>query len=109
MLKEVIAIEGKMAENGLRPTIVSPLFLNPFDEKYILENVDNYQEIVIIEENVKHGGFGSCVMEFLNRYKKSDKLKIIALPEKFIEHGKRDELLEEEGLRGESLLKRIME
>lgn len=109
MLKEVLEIEEKIIAGGITPTIVSPLFLNPLDEKYILNNIDKYEEVIVIEENVKRGGFGSCVLEFLNEYGKSDKLKIIALSGKFIEHGKRDELLEEEGLKGDALLKRILE
>ena len=60
-----------------------------------LERFDN---VITIEEGVKTGGFGEGVAAWLatNGYKGS--VKIISLPDEFVEHGPRDLLLEKWGV-----------
>jgi len=54
----------------------------------------NINNIITIEEGAADGGFGSAVMEAIERENISGvKVRRIALPDSFIEHGKRSELL----------------
>ena len=51
------------------------------------------KRVVTIEEGVLVGGFGSAVLEFMERENIKDvKVKRIGLPDIFLEHGKRDEI-----------------
>lgn len=109
MLKEVMNIEKELNKRGIYPTIVSAAFLKPFDEEYILENILKYEEVYVIEENILKSGFGSSIIEFTNDNEISKKVNRIGVPNEFIEHGKREELLEEMGLCGEKLVRRIAE
>lgn len=109
MLKEVMNIEKELNKRGIYPTIVSAAFLKPFDEEYILENILKYEEVYVIEENILKSGFGSSIIEFTNDNGISKKVNRIGVPNEFIEHGKREELLEEMGLCGEKLVRRIAE
>ena len=109
MLEEVLKIEKDLEIKGLLPTIVAAAFINPLDKEFILNEFPKYERIYILEEGIKKSGFGSYILEFLNDNGILRNINRIALNHEFIEHGSRDELLEECGLRGEKLIKSILE
>ena len=67
----------------------------------------NHPLLVTIEENVVMGGAGSAVGECLAAHDLSSAIIHIGLPDHFVEHGSRSELLEECGLTAEGILHRI--
>ena len=107
MVEEILKIENSLGE--IHPTIVAAPFINPVDKEFLLSEVPKYEKIFTVEEGIIKSGFGTSVMEFLNDNDINKKVKRIGLAHKFIEHGTRDELLSEYGLRGESLAKTILE
>ena len=107
MVEEILKIENSLGE--IHPTIVAAPFINPLDKEFLLSEVPKYEKIFTVEEGIIKSGFGTSVMEFLNDNDINKKVKRIGLAHNFIEHGTRDELLLEYGLRGESLLKTILE
>lgn len=107
MVEEVLKISEKISK--INPTIVSAPFINPMDEKFLLEELPKYERIFTLEEGIIKSGFGTNVLEFVNNNDIGKKVIRLGLPHKFVEHATRDELLEEYGLRGESLVKAILE
>jgi 1-deoxy-D-xylulose-5-phosphate synthase len=91
-------------ENGLRKAesriiLVNARFVKPLDETLILELTKDDDIIITVEENILSGGFGSAVMEFLEKKNISfGKFIRIGLEDTFIEQGKREELLDRYGL-----------
>jgi len=91
-------------ENGLRKAgsriiLVNARFVKPLDETLILELTKDDDIIITVEENILSGGFGSAVMEFLEKKNISfGKFVRIGLEDTFIEQGKREELLDRYGL-----------
>jgi 1-deoxy-D-xylulose-5-phosphate synthase len=67
-------------------------FVKPLDEKVLHEIFTSFEEIVTIEDGTVKGGFGSAIAEFAaeNNYKAN--IKILGIPDQFIEHGTVDEL-----------------
>ena len=64
-------------------------FVKPLDEKLILSIAAKNKILLTLEENVVAGGFGSAVLECLQRNGVSDcVVKQIGIPDEFIEHGK---------------------
>lgn len=53
--------------------------------------------------------FGSSILDFINEMGKKKLINKIAIENGIVPHGKRGELLEEFGLKGENLIKRIEE
>lgn len=109
MLKEILNIDGQLKERGIDGTIVSAASIKPFDEKYLLENLEKYDNIFVLEEAYEKNSFGSSIMEFINNKGINRLINKIAVSDGIIPHGKRGELLEEFGLKGENLIKRIEE
>ena len=95
---------------GLETMVCNLRFAQPLDERLILEVVQKVPYVFTAEEHVFTGGFGSKILEFLERKALYEvKLKRFALPNEFIEHGTREKLLERFGLSGETMAKAIME
>ena len=88
-------------------TLVNMRFVKPLDNELVLGLAATHTHIVTVEENVIAGGAGSAVNELLVEHGVECRLHNIGLPDAFIEHGSREELLGECGLDAESLLTRI--
>ncbi|HMQ44103.1 MAG TPA: 1-deoxy-D-xylulose-5-phosphate synthase [Mariniflexile sp.] len=73
-------------------------FAKPLDETLLHTIFKNYQTIFTVEDNAIKGGFGSALLEFAaaNNYKNT--IKIIGIPDSFIEHGSVAELQKSVGL-----------
>lgn len=109
MLKEILSIDEQLKSKGIDGTIVSAASIKPFDEKYLLDNLDKYDNIFVMEEAYEKNSFGSSILYFINEMGKKKLINKIAIENGIVPHGKRGELLEEFGLKGENLIKRIEE
>jgi 1-deoxy-D-xylulose-5-phosphate synthase len=88
-----------LREDGLNIGVISARFVKPLDTKTIFAAIQNSPFVVTVEEGTQEGGFGSAVLEAANAAG-LDTRNIIrkAYPDKFIEHGDRNELLADMGL-----------
>ena len=99
MVLPALAAAELLAEQGVSATVVDARFVAPLDEHIIKCLARSVGRFVTVEENVPMGGFGSAISECLDRNGLSGTpLLRIALPETFVTHGKRDELLKMVGL-----------
>lgn len=86
------------AAEALDATVADMRFVKPLDTDLIETLAEQYDLIVTLEENAIAGGAGSAVSEFLNGKGIAAALLHIGLPDRFVDHGKHDELLAECGL-----------
>jgi 1-deoxy-D-xylulose-5-phosphate synthase len=89
--------------------VVNSRFVKPLDEKLIVELAKKIKKIVTIEENTLEGGFGSAVLELLEKHGIKADVKRIGIPDKFIEHGSSEQLKKDIGLTKENIVKVIKE
>jgi 1-deoxy-D-xylulose-5-phosphate synthase len=89
----------KLRDEGLNLTVINARFAKPLDRETILPLVDRMPFVITIEEGTLQGGFGSAVLEACNA-EGIDTRNVIRLgiPDRFIEHAERGELLTELGL-----------
>ena len=78
--------------------IVNCRFIKPMDESYLRSLIERFNLVITIEEGVIVGGFGDGVSSWLLENNFQGRIKRLGLPDSFIQHGKRDELLSEIGL-----------
>jgi 1-deoxy-D-xylulose-5-phosphate synthase len=88
----------------LDATVANMRFIKPLDENLILELAASHDCIVTIEENALPGGAGNAVNEVLTSNLSASPLLTIALPDKFIEQGTREEVLTAAGLDADGIL-----
>lgn len=93
MLEAALTVSGLLAKKKTSAMVVNARFIKPIDEALLADIARRIKRIVILEDGVAQGGFGSAVLEALERMGFGDvKTRIFAIPDKFIEHGTRGEL-----------------
>ena len=101
-VKEELEKEGKTAE------VINARFLKPFDEQTIINSMRKTKNIITLEDNTIIGGLASKVEELVSKNKENNiQFKAFGLPDKFIEHGKVEELEEMYKLDAKSIAKEI--
>lgn len=97
-----------LEEQGISPLVANMRFVKPLDTELIDTIAERFERIVTIEENTIKGGFGSAVIEYLQEKGYGNKVCVIGLPDRFIDHGSPAELHKEVGLDPESIAKRVL-
>ncbi|HHI97280.1 MAG TPA: 1-deoxy-D-xylulose-5-phosphate synthase [Thermodesulfatator atlanticus] len=92
-----------LEKEGLSAAVVNARFVKPLDRDLILNLARRIKKVVTVEENVLQGGFGAAVLELLAQEGLNIPVKMIGLPDKFIEHGAPDLLREKYGLTPEKI------
>jgi 1-deoxy-D-xylulose-5-phosphate synthase len=84
-------------------------FVKPIDKKLLTEVFKNFKIIVTIEDGVIQGGFGSAVLEFMVENNFSATVKLLGIPDKFIEHGSPEDLYRECGIDVKGITNSVIE
>jgi len=89
---------------GVKITVVNARFIKPIDSNTLLQHAKSHDSIITMEDNVLMGGFGSAMLEELERNDITIPFKRFGWPDKFIEHGNSvEELRSKVGLDRKSL------
>ncbi len=88
----------------LDATVVNMRFVKPLDEALVLRLAGQHRALITIEENAVAGGAGSAVLELLANCGNALPALTLGIPDRFIEHGSRDECLAQAELDTASLL-----
>jgi 1-deoxy-D-xylulose-5-phosphate synthase len=91
----------------LDAAVVDMRFVKPLDTEMILDMANETDLLVTVEDNVRLGGAGSAVNEVLMAQHQTVPVLNLALPDHFIEHGTREELLAQVGLDAPGILRSI--
>lgn len=90
-------------------SIINARYLKPIDEKLFLELLNNYKYIFIYEEQTYINSLGSYLVNYANEHSYHGNILIFAIPDKYIEQGKKEEVLKRLQLDPESIVKKIKE
>jgi 1-deoxy-D-xylulose-5-phosphate synthase len=94
MVNTALEASEVLSKKGMEASVINARFIKPLDGQMLEDVLRDAKKIVTIEEGIINGGFGSAVLEFAERENITDlKIKCLGLPDEFIEHGSRDELL----------------
>jgi 1-deoxy-D-xylulose-5-phosphate synthase len=99
---------GKLADQGIGVTVVDPRWLKPLDEA-LAEAAAGHRLVVTVEDNGRAGGFGDAVGRLLRDAGVDTPMRTFGLPQEFLEHGKREEILADAGLVPQHLARGITE
>jgi len=86
-------------------TLIDMRFVKPLDEELLKSLIPNAEVYITIEDGAVMGGAGSAVQEFCALNSINTPGCLIGIPDKFIEHGSREEMIEMAGLDPDSLEK----
>ncbi len=86
-------------EDGLHIGVINARFVKPLDRETILKAVELLPFVITVEEGTLEGGFGSAVLEAANSGGLDGRNIVrLGLPDRFVEHAERGELLASLGL-----------
>ena len=87
-----------MNEKGIKTAVASVPFISNLDHDY-LKKASLKGPIITLEEHSRRGGFGGCLLEYLNKEKINCKVKIMAASQfNLSQIGSQDFLRESNGL-----------
>jgi 1-deoxy-D-xylulose-5-phosphate synthase len=97
------AIESR----GYSAAVINPRFIKPLDQELIARYARRAAAVVTLEDHVLMGGFGSSVLEALSEMSIETPVVRIGWPDRFIEHGKVDQLRSRYGISVEAALEKL--
>ena len=89
----------RLRQQGLDVGVVNARFAKPIDSEVVARAIRETGFVITLEESTLTGGFGSAVLEAANSMGlPTDGIRCLGIPDHFVEHGGRDELLADLGL-----------
>jgi 1-deoxy-D-xylulose-5-phosphate synthase len=107
MLPLAREIAGALASEGVAAAVINARFAKPLDAGMIAQYGRSAEILLTLEDHALAGGFGSAVLEELNRLGLSTPVLRIGWPDQFIEHGKPEELRKKYGLTAAAALAQL--
>ncbi|HAH21660.1 MAG: 1-deoxy-D-xylulose-5-phosphate synthase [Omnitrophica WOR_2 bacterium GWF2_43_52] len=102
MVQNCLEAADILGKEGVDACVINARFVKPLDKEWLLTLSSRYRYLVTVEDGILDGGFGSAVLEVVNR-----PIARLGLPCVFIEHGKRSQLLEKYALDTKGIAKSI--
>ena len=109
MVKIAEQVRKNLKEIGYSCTLVNARFVKPIDTEVLDMLSADHKLLVTMEENVRSGGYGEKVMDYVVEQELPVKLLNISLPDEYVEHGNVALLYEEVGIDAQTVTKRIIE
>lgn len=98
-----------MEKQGVSVKVINARFIKPLDQDMLHSLLKKQVPILTIEEAILGGGFGSAVLEFAHDHNyNSAVINRMGIPDKFIEHGSVNKLLEEIHLTTDDVIRKVV-
>jgi 1-deoxy-D-xylulose-5-phosphate synthase len=103
-----VATAERLADQGIGVTVIDPRWVKPLDEA-LVEAAREHRLVVTVEDNGRVGGFGDAVCRLLRDHDVDTQARTFGLPQEFLEHGERGQILDDVGLAPQHLARAITE
>jgi 1-deoxy-D-xylulose-5-phosphate synthase len=107
MAETGIQVAKMLADQGIGATVVDPRWVIPVPGS-IVKMAAEHRLVVTIEDGIRVGGIGTRVRQDLRAAQIDTALSEIGLPDEFLEHASRNEILERVGLTAQSISREIV-
>ena len=99
--------EAIIVSDELNITLIDMRFVKPLDEDLLKEYLSDADLFISLEDGAVMGGAGSSVQEFCAENSINIQSKLFGIPDKFIDHASRKEMIEEAGLVSKKILESL--
>jgi 1-deoxy-D-xylulose-5-phosphate synthase len=86
-----------LEKEGINPAHFDMRFIKPLDEALLHSVFARFDKIITVEDGTIVGGFGSAVAEFMAHHHYTPTLRMLGIPDEFVEHGTQRQLYRECG------------
>jgi 1-deoxy-D-xylulose-5-phosphate synthase len=102
-----LQVAKMLADQGIGTTVIDPRWVIPVPES-VVELASKHRLVVTIEDGIRVGGIGTRVRQDLRAAQVDTALSEIGLPDEFLEHASRDEILDRVGLNAQDISREIV-
>ena len=93
-----------LKNDGLNPAHYDMRFAKPLDEALLHDACQQYEKLITVEDGTVEGGIGSAVLEFMAQHGYKNDVKILGIPDRWVEHGTPKELQRECGYDAQAIV-----
>jgi len=108
MVPEALEAKRLLADRGLFATVVNARFVSPMDISSLEKARQSARVIITVEEGSVRGGFGQAVAGYLLSHGFTGRFRAMGIPERFVTHGERSQLLREIELDAEGIAQAVI-
>ncbi|HXT42659.1 MAG TPA: 1-deoxy-D-xylulose-5-phosphate synthase [Pseudonocardiaceae bacterium] len=101
-----VAAAGRLADQGIGVTVVDPRWVLPVPE-VLVRMAGRHRLVVSVEDGGRHGGFGWSLAAALRDAEVDVPFRDVGIPQRFLAHGLRDEVLAELGLTAQDVARAV--
>jgi 1-deoxy-D-xylulose-5-phosphate synthase len=106
MVPTAVDVAERLTSEDIAVTVVDPLFVKPLDPA-LAEAAAGYRLVAVVEDNGRVGAVGDAVARLLRDAEVDVPVRTFGIPQEFLDHAKRAEILAEIGLTPQDLAKEI--
>ncbi|HXL20058.1 MAG TPA: 1-deoxy-D-xylulose-5-phosphate synthase [Streptosporangiaceae bacterium] len=103
-----VEVAHRLTGQGIGVTVVDPRWVKPLDEA-LADAAARHRLVVTVEDNGTAGGFGDAVARYLRDADIATPIRTFGLPQRFLAHGERGEVLAAAGLTSQQLARAVTE
>ena len=107
MAKMGLEVAERLADQGIGATVVDPRWVVPVAPS-IIDFARDHRIVVSIEDGVRVGGIGTRIRQELRAAGVDTAVDELGLPDEFLEHASRDEILERVGLSSQAIARDLV-
>ena len=93
---------------GVGVTVIDPRWIKPLPTQSLLSMAQRYKRVVVLEDGIKHAGVASTVSELFRDHGLETPIHSIGIPLEFIEHSKRNEIMEDLGITVQNVARQLV-
>lgn len=93
---------------GVGVTVIDPRWVRPLPIPALARMSDRYSRIVVIEDGIKNGGISSALADAFRELEIGTPIHSIGVPVEFIEHSKRNQILDDLGITVQSVARQLV-
>ncbi|MDY0891102.1 1-deoxy-D-xylulose-5-phosphate synthase [Frigoribacterium sp. CFBP9030] len=100
-------VAARLADQGIGATVVDPRWVVPV-ARSVIDLAAEHRLVVTIEDGVRVGGIGTRIRQDLRQAGVDTAVTELGLPDEFLAHGSRAEILEEVGLTPQAIARDVV-
>jgi 1-deoxy-D-xylulose-5-phosphate synthase len=108
MAAAAVDVAERLVAQGIGVTVVDPRWVKPVNPA-LIDLARQHRLVVSIEDNGEIGGCGAVLLQTLNAAGVATPFRLHAIPQRFLDHAKRDRILEQIGLTSQAIALGIVE
>jgi len=107
MATVALKVAELLSAHGIGATVIDPRWVVPVRPS-VIELAKNHRLVVTLEDGVRVGGIGTRIRQDLRAAQVDTALNELGLPDEFLEHASRSEILERVGLTAQNIAQEIV-